>query len=112
MFEHLRECLCDIHEAAELCFRVTCRIGLTGIRHEEQMTIIVGIAVHDNEGMRSTKENIVYSVITPLHLIKRDALGSGRVIQCPSSAIAPGVDPGDSAVRKRKREQVSCRFRL
>jgi len=29
----------------------------------EQMTVIVEIAIHDNGGMRSTKENIVYSVL-------------------------------------------------
>jgi len=34
-----------------------------GMLHNEQMTIIVGIAIHDNGGMRSTKEDVVYSVI-------------------------------------------------
>jgi hypothetical protein len=52
-----------------------------GMRRIEQMTIIVGTAMHDNEGMRSTKEKVVYSVIIRLHFITRDASGSGRVIQ-------------------------------
>ena len=57
-----------------------------GMQRIDQMTIIVGIAMHDNEGMRSTKEKVVYSVITPLHFIKRDASGSGRIIQDISHA--------------------------
>ena len=57
-----------------------------GMRRIEQMTIIVGIAMHVNEGMRSTNEKVVYSVITPLDFIKRDASGSCRVIQDISHA--------------------------
>ena len=52
-----------------------------GMRRIEQMTIIVGIAMHNNEGIHSTKEKAVYSVITPFHSIKLDAYGCGRIIQ-------------------------------
>jgi hypothetical protein len=52
-----------------------------GMLHNEQMTIIVGIAIHDNGGMRSKKVDVVYSVIIPLHFITRDASRIGRVIQ-------------------------------
>jgi hypothetical protein len=31
--------------------------------HNEQMSIIVGRAIHNDEGMRSTKEDVVYSVL-------------------------------------------------
>jgi hypothetical protein len=75
-----------------------------GMQRIDQMTIIVGIAMHDNEGMRSTKEKVVYSVITPSSLHQtgcfRQRLYHSRYLSC---AMAPGVDPGDSDVRKQKR---------
>jgi hypothetical protein len=43
MFEHPHECLRDLHEGAELFFRHLADIGLMGMRHNEQMSIIAGI---------------------------------------------------------------------
>ena len=74
--------------------------------HNEQMTIIAGIAIHDNEGMRSTKEDVVYSVIIPLHFITRDASGCGRVIQdIPHEPWRPGSIRENGMSENRKEDR-------
>jgi hypothetical protein len=79
-----------------------------GIRRIEQMTFTVRITVHDNEGMRSTKEKVVYSVITPLHCITRDASGSCRVIQdIPHAPWRPKSNGETQMSESKKRGQMS-----
>jgi hypothetical protein len=78
-----------------------------GMLHNEIMTIIAGIAIHDNEGMRSTKEDVVYSVLflfTSSHGMHPEAVALIKLYLMPHGARSRSMKTRCQKTEKRTDE--------